>query len=359
LAGLAGLKQPSPIPLKESAMIPKARFRYLVPFAILLSSSLLSLSQQNAQTVTLIGEIKIARGSFPPRRIEITLETRGAPAGVTYADNEGKFLFAGLWPNLYYVVIRDLDFEPVRQQVEIRALSGNSKVIQVTLIPKVSTRPASRKDETSGENQFIIDKAELEKHYPKKAVKEFEKGNKSAQKNEADAAIGHYKRAVSLAPDFYAARNNLGLMHLAKHSFPDAEQQFREAMRLNPTDSRAYFNLGNTCLLSRRLSEAQAAIQEGLQRRPDSTFGQFLLATVYSRTGNPAQAELIFQRVLTIDPGMSKAHLELVNLYLQQNKNSEAISELKAFLKVSPDDPFAPKAREVLSRLEQQPPVER
>jgi hypothetical protein len=49
---------------------------------------------------------------------------------------------------------------------------------------------------------------------------------------------------------------------------------------------------------------------------------------------------------------MSKVHLELVNLYLAQQKKSEASAELKSFLKDSPDDPFAPKAREVLQRLE-------
>jgi tetratricopeptide (TPR) repeat protein len=336
-------------------MIPRARFRHELLAAIWLASFLPVLAQQNTQTVVLIGEIKIARGSFPPRRIEVTLETRGATVGQTYADNEGKFLFASLWPNVYYVVIKDGDFEPVRQQVEIRALSGNSTVIQVILIPKDPAKHASRSDDTSGGNPFIIDKAEFEKHYPKEAVKEFDKGNKSARGNDADEAVRHFKKAVLLAPDFYAARNNLGLMHLAKQDFQDAEQQFQEVVRLNPSDSQAYFNLGNTYLLAKRWSEAQTTVQEGLQRQPDSTFGQFLLATVYSRTGNRAQAELIFQHVVTIDPGMSKAHLELVNLYLQQNKNSEAMAELKAFLRASPEDPFAPKAREVLSRLERQP----
>jgi len=340
-------------------MIPSARFRHEFLAAILLASFLPLFAQQNQQTTVLIGEIKVARGSFPPHHIEVTLETRGAPVGETYADDEGKFLFAGLWPNVYYVVIKDTDFEPVRQQVEVRALAGNSAFVQVILVPKSSSKQASHKDDTSGENPFIVDKSEFEKRYPKDAVKEFDKGNKSARGNATDEAVQHFKKAVSLAPDFYAARNNLGLMHLAKQNFQDAEQQFQEVVRLNPSDSQAYFNLGNTYLLRQRFPEAQETIQEGLQRQPDSAFGQFLLAAIYSRTGDRAQAEQIFQRVLTINPGMSKAHLELVNLYLQQNKNSEAMAELRAFLKASPDDPFAPKAREVLSRLERQPSSKR
>lgn len=337
-------------------MIPHARSRHLLA-AILLLSSLPGLAQQNTLTVVLIGEIKVSRGSFPPHPIEIGLETRGAPIGQTYADNEGKFLFAGLWPNVYYVVINDKDFEPVRQQIEVRALAGNSAFMQVTLVPKQNAKPSNPKDATSGDNPFIVDRSEYDKHYPKTAVKEFEKGNKSARENATEDAVRHFKKALSAAPDFYAARNNLGLMYLAAQNFADAEQEFREVVRLNPSDSQAYFNLGNTYLLRQRFAEAQEAIRDGLQRQPDSAFGQFLLATAYSRTGNRAQAEQLLLHVLVISPEMSKAHLELVNVYMQENKNNEAVAELKAFLKASPEDPFAPKAREVLARLEGKPPA--
>jgi len=338
-------------------MIPVARFRHhmLALIAILPSSFLPVLAQQNQQTVVLIGEIKIARGSFPSHRIEVTLETRGAPAGVTYADDEGRFLFAGLWPNVYYVVIKDSDFEPVRERVEIRPLAGNSEVIQVVLTAKDSASQQKSKDNSSGGNPFLVNTSEYTNRYPKDALREFDKGNKAARKDEAGDAIRHFEKAVALAPDFYEARNNLGLIHLGKMDFHNAEGQFQNVLRINPSDTQAYFNLGNTYLLTKRLPEAEQSVKAGLQRQPDSAFGIFLLGSIYSRSGNPAQAEQTLQRVLAIDPAMSKAHLELANLYLQQKKNGEAIAELKAFLKASPDDPFVPKAKEVLAHLVKQP----
>ena len=48
---------------------------------------------------------------------------------------------------------------------------------------------------------------------------------------------------------------------------------------------------------------------------------------------------------------MLKAHLALVNLFLQRGRPADAVTELRIFLKASPNDPFAPKAREVLHRL--------
>lgn len=334
-------------------MIP-GRLWYLTLATLLMASSIRASAQAPAQTVDLAGEIKVARGSFPPHSIRVSLETRGITAGVVYADDEGKFLFRELLPNMYYVVINDPDYEPVRERIEIRELSGNSARMQIVLTPKESAKQQPRKDDTSGGSPFLVDKSEYEKHYPKDAVKEFEKGNKAAQRNSADEAVRHFKKAVDLAPNFYAARNNLGLMFLTTQNFPDAEKQFQEVVQLNPSDSQAYFNLGNTYLLTKHFSEAQAAIQEGLKRQPESAFGEFLLGSVYSRTGQGEQAEQTLQQALTINPNLSKAHLELVNVFLQRQNNAAAISELKAFLKASPEDSFAPRARQLLDRLERQ-----
>ncbi len=44
-------------------------------------------------------------------------------------------------------------------------------------------------------------------------------------------------------------------------------------------------------------------------------------------------------------------YLQLVNLYMQQKRTPEAITELESYLKAFPDSPFSPKARESLKRL--------
>jgi Tfp pilus assembly protein PilF len=75
---------------------------------------------------------------------------------------------------------------------------------------------------------------------------------------------------------------------------------------------------------------------------------------VCSRTGKPEQAEKELRNALQLDPKMTKAHLALVNLYLQQRRSPDAVFELKEFLKAAPNDAFAPKAREVLKKLESQ-----
>ena len=54
---------------------------------------------------------------------------------------------------------------------------------------------------------------------------------------------------------------------------------------------------------------------------------------------------------------MSQAQLQLVNLYLQQNRREDAITQLQAFLKAFPAAAAAPKAKEILNKLQREASV--
>jgi len=64
------------------------------------------------------------------------------------------------------------------------------------------------------------------------------------------------------------------------------------------------------------------------------------------------EAESALKRSLELDPQMAQTYLALVNLFIQEKRSADAIAELKTFLKEFPDHQFAPKARDVLKRLE-------
>ena len=91
---------------------------------------------------------------------------------------------------------------------------------------------------------------------------------------------------------------------------------------------------------------------QGLSKEPSSAFGHFLKGSLYSAAGDVQQAEKELQRSLELDPRLAKAHLALVNLYLREKRTTEAIAELQNFLKISPDDPMAAKARDALKKLQ-------
>ncbi len=315
-------------------------------FVLLLIPSSLSAQQFGS----IVGELHVTRSDFPGR-VLIELQLHGAPIASQYTDEQGKFAFTSLANNLYHIVIRDERFYPIDQQAMLDVSITAVTMVQINLTP----RQQSQKDNLQsqkGTNPYLVDTEEYRRHFPKKAVKEFDKGLESDRNGKRDDAIRHYENALSIAPDFYPAHNNLGSDYLAKSDFNSAQAQFEQAIELNQSDAEAHFNLANLLLLTKNYDDALKRVQEGIRRAPNLPLGQFLLGSICQRMGRFSEAEHALRAALQLDPGMSRVRLELVNLYLAQQKKSEAATELKAFLKDSPDDPLVPKVKQVLNKLE-------
>lgn len=312
-----------------------------------------ALRSQQQQTGKIVGLIKVVRGDFPPNPVLVTLEARGAPIGTIYADGQGRFAFGNLLGNQYRVTINDDAYEPVSVTVDVNPDFVATSFVSLFLVPReIRKKEDPLQKRVAGSNPYLVDPAEYYKRFPKKTVKEFEKGVKADKDGKADDAIGHYLKAIESSPDFYPAHNNLGSAYLTRQQFADARRQFEAALKANQNDPEAHFNLANVMLLMKQYDAATLEIEEGMKRQPNSAFGQFLRGTLYSHTDRPELAEKSLQSAVDLDPKMAQAYLQLVNLYVQQRRTSDAINELEAYLKVFPEGPFSPKARDLLKRLE-------
>jgi tetratricopeptide (TPR) repeat protein len=302
---------------------------------------------------SIVGRVRVVRGDVPPERILVTLELHGIPMDSVYIDSSGTFGFHGLHPETYWVSVNDEHYQPVRMAVAIRPTSlGPSVVIDVQLTPKDSKNSPASDSRQQGSNPNMMDIREYSKNFPKKAVKEFEKGVASDRDNNKDEAIAHYRKAIELAPDFYPAHNNLGSDELSQSHFDVARSEFEKVVRLNHSDASAYFNLANVSMLMNQLPEAQSFLDEGLRRQPDSAMGKFLLGTLNIRIGKLPEAELALRQAINLDPSMAQPRLQLVNLFLKQGRNADAVAQLHAFLTAIPSSPFSSQAKQILQRLE-------
>jgi len=309
------------------------------------------LRAQQSGVGSIIGELHVSGGDFAGR-VFIELQLRGATLASEYSDNEGKFGFYGLGSNPYHVVIHDEHFYPVDQLVVLDTSISSMSMAQINLTTREPVKSEPLSDRKSGSNPYLIDPSEYRRHFPRNAVKEFDKGVKADKNHKNDEAIAHYQKSISLAPDFYPAHNNLGSVYLSKSDFKSAQAQFEEAIKLNQSDAEAHLNLANVLLVTKSYQDALKNVEEGLRRNPNSAFGQFLLGSINERMRKLPEAERALREALKLDPEMSRVRLELVNVYLLQRKKSEASAELKTFLNDSPKDPLAPKAKEVLEKLE-------
>ena len=319
---------------------------------VLLSLPCTASPHEKTKPGALQGEIRLTGGSLRPEQVLIQLQRRGTTIGSAFADDRGRFTFLNLGDDVYHLVINVEGYAPVDQEVQVRQDSPLSSV-RIVLTPLENTKTQAHPDRAPGANPHAVDAADYTKPFPGEAIKEFQAGVLAEQKGKADKAIGHYEKAIRLAPDFYPARNNLGTIYLGRGDFAAAEREFLHVTRLNQSDAQAYFNLGNVFLLTKRYEEAFRALQEGFNRDPRSALGNYLLGALHLRLGNPTEAEPYLRTALELDPGMARVHLELASLYLQQGRTTEAIARMKSFAEKSPRDPLVPKIKDMIRRLEE------
>jgi Flp pilus assembly protein TadD len=323
---------------------------FLTFFSIFLPSVLFA---QQQELTNIVGQLRVIRGDFPSHQIMIQLLFRGSPLTSTYADTEGKFGFEGLVSGEYHIVINDADYDPVDERVIIHSDITANALAFLILRPRQNIPKADPiGSRTSGSNPFLVDPEDYNKHFPKKALKEYERGLDAERRGKGDDAIAHYRDALKIAPNYYPAHNNLGTLYLSRSDLASAEEQFQDAVRLDQNDPQAHFNLANVFLLKGQYKESEAAVATGLQRQPDSAFGRFLQGSLYGRTGNLPEAEKSLRTALRLDATMWQAHLQLVSVYLQQQRRQDAIAELQAFLKAFPLVSAAEKAKDLLQKLQ-------
>jgi len=322
---------------------------FLARFVFLL---LLSCAGMRAQELgNIVGQIRLPNGNFP-EPILVTLQTRGSTLNSVYCDQEGRFAFYNLVSNPYHVVIEAEGYQPFHQIVTVNPTITQTTLVHIVLVPMANSKAEGPPALPSGGNPYAVNIANYAKEFPAEAVKEFEAGVKSDKLGKLDQAILHYRKAIRIAPDFYPARNNLGVRYLSKGDFEAAENELRQAIKLNPNDAQAYFNLGNVLYVTKRYRDAAGILQEGLHKQPDSALGLHLLGAVQIRLGTLDEAERSLRAAIALDGKMSKTRLELANLYLLQHRQADAARELKSFVEQFPHDPMLAKVKEVLKKLD-------
>jgi tetratricopeptide (TPR) repeat protein len=110
------------------------------------------------------------------------------------------------------------------------------------------------------------------------------------EREDRDAAIETYGKAIAASPERADARINLGrLLHEAGR-FQLAERAYREAIRVCGSDPVLLYNLAVLLDDQDRTQEAIAAYADALRRDPAMADGHYNLALLYERLGKPRYA---------------------------------------------------------------------
>lgn len=293
------------------------------------------------------GKVVIANQHDADQRIEVRLEKSALQMiQTTYTDSAGNFDFRNLAPGSYYVSVSLDGYEPVHQAVEIFNAFGNTSTTIFLSKPAIETR--DRPFGLDAEDRDVIDVNQMKENLPKKAVQDYEKAIEEKQKGRLDSALKLLEDAVRLAPKFFHAHNNLGILYQSLKRYPDAEKEFKRSHELNVKTDRPLVNLGSLYIeqsnqekkdedaAGKLLDKALDALEEAVKVNPRSAMGYFLLGQANYKSSFLEEAETAFKKAYALDPHISSARLMLANVYVRQQRWQEVIENLDAYLKENP-----------------------
>lgn len=125
---------------------------------------------------------------------------------------------------------------------------------------------------------------------------------------------------------------SLGLLAEAGGDSAAALNQLESAIRLDPEEEKLYAPAVAVALKLEQTDTAVGLAKKLAKRYPESAVSQLLLARVYTLTGRPDQAEVLFKKAWQDFPENPDTPSFLARFYLSQNRRGEALEVLRESL---------------------------
>jgi tetratricopeptide (TPR) repeat protein len=293
------------------------------------------------------GKIIIPNERDSDQRIEVRLEKSAMQViQTTYTDSSGNFDFRNLSPGSYYIAVTLEGYEPVHQLVEVFNNFGNASVTVLLSKPAIEFR--TRPTGLDAADPNVVDIGQMKENFPKKAVQNYEKALDEKKKGRLESAVKLLQEAIQIAPRFFHAHNNLGIVFQALKRYPDAEQEFKRSRELNAKTDRPLVNLGSLYIeqsnlqksdkaeKGKLLDQALDALEEAVKVNPRSAVGFFLLGQANYRSDFLEEAEEAFKKAHALDEDLAAAQLMLANVYMRLEKWQSVVDTLDSYLKENP-----------------------
>ena len=110
-------------------------------------------------------------------------------------------------------------------------------------------------------------------------------------------AIGHYKKATELAPDYSTAYNILGYAYRQNEAYSDAENAFKKYIELIPNDPNPYDSYAELLLKMGRFDEAIVQYNKALAIDQNFINSHFGIAAALAYSGKPSEAQSELQKI--------------------------------------------------------------
>jgi len=293
-------------------------------------------------TIDITVRVVEAGTSAPVGLVKVELfQVRGSIVGTMVTDERGRAEFYQIPREPYGVRA----FKDGYQTAEVRIdIDRNDLVREVV----VELRQSSGR--TKLETGDVVEARTLA--IPKAASKEFRKGVEFLnKKHDPQRAIEHFRKAISVFPDYYEAYFLLGMAYVGLQALQEAKSALQKSVELKPDFVSPYHPLAVILIAEKHYDEAEALLLKAMQLDPEGWQWPFELARCYATRGQWEKAIPYGQTAHERPHAPSKVHLLMVDLYRNTNDPGRALEELEEFARVDPTSSYMPRVKEAMSEL--------
>jgi tetratricopeptide (TPR) repeat protein len=293
------------------------------------------------------GRILLPSGFSAERHVRITLKTQVMTLSNRYTNKQGEFRFDNLSEGIYYIQaeVEGEEFEPVVQKIAL----GRGIVGEVTI------QLRDKKSPVSLNTSRVVSVAELRQSVPSLAKKEYELGLKLVAKGNLLEAASHFQQAISLYPEYLAARNDLGAQFLKLKRIDEAENAFKIVIERDPKNFNAKFNLGLVRVERKDYLEAINQLNQAIVIDSTRPVARLWLGVAMLESGDiPAAERELTKALVMCGSECIAAHYHLARIYSRRGDTAEALRSLRAYLDDAPKGEYVSDARELEKKLQQQ-----
>ena len=187
---------------------------------------------------------------------------------------------------------------------------------------------------------------------PKNARDEYEKAIKDLDKKRNESAQDHLEKAVSFYGAYAAAWNELGRLHANAKNTDKALNAFERAITADPQYLQPYLSLITMHLELRHWEEAVQIAEKTLILDPSLALTNYFLAVGNLNLEKLDEAEKnALEAETKAQEAMPQIHVLLAEIHLRKQDFTRAHEEMREYLALDPDGPYAERVKKGLEEF--------
>jgi tetratricopeptide (TPR) repeat protein len=287
------------------------------------------------------------RSAGPHLLVRLMEGSSSSVVQTTYTNDLGEAQFLGVRIGTYHVQISGDGIgntESEAFEVDERKMTQSQYVV-VNRVDESAPKPLSAQSSTVSVTDLNV---------PSQARKEVDKANEAMATHNLKKALEHLNKAVTIAPQYATAYNNLGVLYDKMNDIPHEEEALQKAVSLDGHFAPALLNYGKLCLRQKNPLEAETLLQRAASSDPNDV--QIITLLSFAEYMNRHFDAAISNAVQAHSSGRDHSsflHYIAARAYQQENQQQRALAEFQDFLKEEPKGPRADQVRADIAKMQE------